>query len=77
MILAPPGRGRRERRRPKLASALLALAGGALLFALGVGLGMTLEESRVPGGTRTNVRTLEPLTLVPAPETVTVTVTAP
>jgi hypothetical protein len=51
---------------------VLALA-ALLLFLLGVGLGRALEEGpeRV---TRTQVRTLEPLPLAPARETVTVTV---
>jgi hypothetical protein len=44
-----------------------------LLF--GVSLGRALEDGPSPGGTQTNVRTLEPQPLPPAPRTVTVTVT--
>jgi hypothetical protein len=32
-----------------------------LLFALGVALGLALDDRPVPGGTQTFVRTLEPL----------------
>jgi hypothetical protein len=53
---------------------LLAVA-GAVLFALGVGLGKALEENPDPGGTVTQVRTLRPLPLAPMRDTVTVTVT--
>jgi hypothetical protein len=35
--------------------------GGVLLFALGVALGLALEDRPVPGGTQTYVRTLQPL----------------
>jgi hypothetical protein len=44
------------------------------LFALGIGLGQALEENPEPGGSVTQVRTLRPLPLAPARETVTVTV---
>jgi hypothetical protein len=56
---------------------MLLLAGGAVLFALGIGLGRALEENPEPGGTVTQVRTLRPLPLAPERETVTVTVTTP
>ncbi|MBD0338474.1 MAG: hypothetical protein ICV67_04210 [Thermoleophilia bacterium] len=52
----PPPR----RRWPLL---LLALAATALIFLLGVGLGLTLEERPSPGGELTSVRTLRPLPL--------------
>ena len=68
-------KGRRTGRR--VAIGLLLLAGGAVLFALGVGLGRALEENSEPGGTITQVRTLRPLPLAPERETVTVTVTTP
>ena len=70
----PPARGRAARR---VAAAVLLLAGGVVVFALGVGLGRALEESPEPGGTITQVRTLRPLPLSPARETVTLTVTTP
>ncbi|MDQ4030091.1 MAG: hypothetical protein M3168_03510 [Actinomycetota bacterium] len=45
-----------------------------LVFLLGVGLGRALEEGPARGD-RTIVRTLDPLPLAPAEQTVTVTVT--
>jgi hypothetical protein len=51
------------------------LAGGALLFAFGVALGQSLEETPRGDETQTIVRTLEPLQLPPARITVTVTTT--
>ena len=49
----------RERRRwPRVVALLLA---AALLFAVGVALGLALDDRPVPGGTQTFVRTLEPL----------------
>ena len=38
-----------------------------LSFALGVALGLALDDRPVPGGTQTVVRTLEPLPQQPAP----------
>jgi hypothetical protein len=35
--------------------------GAAILFALGVALGLALDDRPVPGGTQTYVRTLQPL----------------
>jgi len=52
------GAGARRRAWPRVA--LVAL-GAALLFALGVALGLALDDRPVPGGTQTYVRTLEPL----------------
>jgi hypothetical protein len=77
--LTEPLRRRRDsaRRRPQAWRWLLLVALGTLLFVLGVGLGLALEENPEPGGSQTAVRTLDPLPLVPARETVTVTVTAP
>ncbi|MGE5689514.1 MAG: hypothetical protein ACM33B_03055 [Pseudomonadota bacterium] len=66
---------RRRRRRPT-AFWLRAVATGLvglLLFLLGIGLGQALDEAP-DQGTRTQVRTLRPLPLAPARETVTVTV---
>jgi len=48
----------RRRTWPRIA---LAALGAALLFALGVALGLALDDRPVPGGTQTYVRTLEPL----------------
>lgn len=49
---------RRTRRWPRI---LAAIVGAALLFLLGLALGLALEDRPVPGGTQTSVRTLEPL----------------
>ncbi|HEY7177779.1 MAG TPA: hypothetical protein VH305_01280 [Gaiella sp.] len=49
---------RRRRRWPRV---LAAVAGAVILFALGVALGLALDDRPVPGGTQTFVRTLEPL----------------
>jgi hypothetical protein len=46
-----------------------------LLLLIGISIGRALEDGPDPGGTRTNVRTLEPQPLAPAERTVTVTVT--
>ena len=51
--------------------------GAALLvaaFAAGLAIGQSLGDSPSPGGTQTLVRTLKPLEVPPAAETVTVTV---
>ena len=49
---------RRRRRWPRFVALVLA---AALLFALGVALGLALDDRPVPGGTQTFVRTLAPL----------------
>ena len=51
-------RTRRTRRWPRILGAIVA---AALLFLLGLALGLALEDRPVPGGTQTSVRTLEPL----------------
>jgi hypothetical protein len=51
-------RTRHTRRWPRILAAIL---GAVLLFLLGLGLGLALEDRPVPGGTQTEVRTLEPL----------------
>jgi hypothetical protein len=56
--------------------AALLLVVAAAIFGLGVGLGQALRDGETPSGTRTQVRTLKPLPLAPARETVTVTVPA-
>lgn len=70
---------RRPRRRPLWQSTLvrlaLGLAAAVFLLLVGVAVGRALEDGPDPGGTRTNVRTLEPGQLPPAARTVTVTVT--
>jgi len=49
---------RKRRRWPRVLAGLLA---AVVLFALGVALGLALDDRPVPGGTQTSVRTLEPL----------------
>jgi hypothetical protein len=44
-----------------------------LVFVAGLALGQALHDNPKPGGTQTLVRTLKPLALPPARETVTVT----
>lgn len=54
------------------------IAGFALAFVVGIGLGEALHDNPTPGGTQTLVRKLHPLALVPvAQNTVTITVTRP
>jgi hypothetical protein len=48
----------RRRTWPRVVAVVL---GAAILFALGVALGLALDDRPVPGGTQTYVRTLEPL----------------
>lgn len=68
MSTVPGRRAHRSSRRrspwPRVAAVVL---GVALVFALGVALGLALEDRPVPGGTQTFVRTLEPLPQQPAP----------
>jgi hypothetical protein len=47
-----------------------------IVFAVGIAIGQTLDDSSAPSGTQTSVRTLAPVTLNAATVTVTVT-TAP
>ena len=72
---APERRPRRPKRNP-LWLPLVAVLGLVAVLLLGVSLGRALEDGPSPGGTQTNVRTLEPQPLPPAARTVTVTVTA-
>lgn len=54
--------GRRHRRREQVRALrwLLAVAVGALLFALGVSVGEALRDNPRPGVTTTNVTTIQP-----------------
>ncbi len=52
---------RAARRRRAWPRVVAAVAAAAVLFALGVALGLALDDRPVPGGTQTFVRTLEPL----------------
>ena len=65
----------RPRRRPWRVVAYVGLV--LLAFALGVALGSALGDGALPGGTQTQVRTLDPVTVAPPPRTVTVTVRTP
>ena len=52
---------RAARKRRVWPRVLAAIACAAILFALGVALGLALDDRPVPGGTQTSIRTLEPL----------------
>jgi len=67
------GAQRRRRRRSVLRWAMRLVVLGAVFWA-GLAVGRAVEEAPQPGGTQTLVRTLEPATIGPAAETVTVTV---
>ncbi|HEX2302727.1 MAG TPA: hypothetical protein VHH57_03800 [Gaiella sp.] len=56
-----PAARRRAPRRRAWPRVLALVLGAVLLFALGVALGLALDDRPVPGGTQTFVRTLEPL----------------
>lgn len=59
--LEQPSRRRApSRRRPWLRLAAV-LVGGLVVLAVGIALGMALQDRPTPGGTQTIVRTLEPL----------------
>lgn len=74
----PPAPNRAARRRPRrrrpIGRLVAALALAVLLLLLGISVGRALEDGPSPGGTQTNVRTLDPRPLPPAGRTVTVTV---
>jgi hypothetical protein len=53
----------------------LGFVAAVFLLLLGVSVGRALEDGPEPGGTQTNVRTIEPKQLPPVARTVTVTVT--
>ena len=62
-----------SRRRVRRGCVAALIVVGAVLFAIGVAVGEALHDNPRPGGTQTRVRTLRPLPLPPARETVTVT----
>jgi hypothetical protein len=64
---------RRQRRRRPLVRLLAGLVVLVVVFGLGLALGEALHDNPSGGGTQTLVRTLKPLPLPPARETVTVT----
>ncbi|HEY7604117.1 MAG TPA: hypothetical protein VH760_07630 [Gaiellaceae bacterium] len=74
--MSTPPIARRERRPPRKrrgwARPLLWLAAIVVVFGVGLALGEALHDNP-SGGTQTVVRTLKPLPLPPARETVTVT----
>lgn len=76
--MTPPRDARRGRRRKRRFAAAWAfrIAFALLVFGAGVALGKALNDNPRPGPDRTFVRTLKPLELPPARETVTVTTTA-
>jgi hypothetical protein len=71
----PPRRNPRPPRRNPFVRPALAALGLLALLLLGISIGRALEDGPNPGGTQTNVRTLNPQPLPPAERTVTVTVT--
>jgi len=78
VTVSPARPRRRERRRRRIPSWALVLAGLLVAFAVGIAFGESLHDNSSTGGTQTLVRTLQPLPLEPAARsTVTVTVTNP
>jgi len=78
VTVSPARPRRRERRRRRIPSWALVLAGLLVAFVVGIALGESLHDNSSTGGTQTLVRTLQPLPLEPAARsTVTVTVTNP
>lgn len=75
--LPPTGRGpsRPSRRRP-WAVLLVWVVAVAVVFIVGLAVGMAIEDAPAPGGEQTIVRTLVPATVGP-PSTVTETVAGP
>jgi len=70
-VSAPETRARRPPRR-RWPYALLRLVAVAVLVAAGVAVGEALHDNPRPSGPATVVRTLRPVTVAPAPVTVTV-----
>ncbi len=78
MLASSSARGRarleaRRARRRRAWTIAAAVGGAAALLFLGVAIGRALEEAPQPGGTLTQVRTLEPGSLPAVTRTVTVT----
>ena len=67
----------RRRGRPRWPLVLLGIIVLCVVFLLGVGLGLSLEERPQTGGTRTSVRTFQPPRVPAKPRTATETVTIP
>ena len=69
---------RRPRKPPRnpIWKPVATVLGLLLALLVGLSLGRALDDGPSPGGTQTNVRTLEPQPLPPAARTVTVTVTS-
>ena len=61
MTIRPARAARRQARKRTWLRAILLLVGAALVFGIGVAVGLALDDRPVPGGTQTYVRTLEPL----------------
>ena len=61
------GTRRRAPRRSPWPRIAALVAGAVIVFALGVALGLALDDRPVPGGTQTFVRTLEPVPQQSAP----------
>jgi hypothetical protein len=60
-------RRRPPRRRSPWPRVAALVVGAVILFALGLALGLALDDRPVPGGTQTFVRTLEPVPQRSAP----------
>jgi hypothetical protein len=71
--LSAAGRTAERRRRAQWERRALGIVLVVLVFVLGVALGEALHDNPKPGGNRMFVRTLQPSTLPPVRETVTVT----
>jgi hypothetical protein len=71
--LSAVGRSADRRRRVQLERRVLGIVLAVLVFVLGIALGEALHDNPKPGGNRMFVRTLQPSTLPPVRETVTVT----
>jgi hypothetical protein len=66
-------RPRPRRRRRHVGRWFFRAAGILVVFAIGIAIGQSFDDSSAPSGTQTSVRTLEPATLSAGTVTVTVT----
>ena len=64
---ASAARRRPPRRRSPWPRVAALVVGAVIVFALGIALGLALDDRPVPGGTQTFVRTLEPMPQQSAP----------